>query len=196
MIRSSLVFSRAPGAARPSRQARVRVLWRVLAAVAILAGATVEGFAAVVVEAPTTFVVRHERAIGAPGASLVPALEHVAAWWDAEHTFSGNATNLRLDLRPGGCLCETWPGGFVEHLHVVYANPGIVRFTGAMGPLQELAIAGVLTFAIREADGRTMLVLTYRASGADAKSLERWPSLVDAMLGGVADRLAGYLSPR
>ena len=91
------------------------------------------------------FLVRNTAAINAPPAKVYAALtDGVGDWWDPAHTFSHNAHNLSLDAKPGGCFCERLPdGGGVEHMNVVYASPGkLLRLTGAIGPLQEAALAG------------------------------------------------------
>jgi len=40
---------------------------------------------------------------------------NVGEWWNPAHTFSGDAHNLRIEDRPGGCFCEKLPNnGFVR----------------------------------------------------------------------------------
>ena len=77
--------------------------------------------------------------------------ENVDRWWDAAHTYTGDSTNMSLDATAGGCLCETLPdGGSVEHMRVVYAEPGkTLRLQGGLGPLQSMAVAGAMTFRVR-----------------------------------------------
>src|SRR5690349_9741493 len=51
--------------------------------------------------------------------------QNVGDWWNAQHTFSGNAHNLSIDAKAMGCFCEKLPNqGSVRHLEVVYAAPG------------------------------------------------------------------------
>ena len=73
------------------------------------------------------FEVRETVHVAAPADKAFAALLQPARWWSSEHTFSGNAANLVLDARAGGCWCENLPdGGTVEHLHVVYvARQGV-----------------------------------------------------------------------
>ena len=76
------------------------------------------------------------------------AVGEVGRWWEASHTYSGDAANLSLALAPGGCFCEALPGGGVEHGRVMIAWPErMVRLDAALGPLQEMGVNGVLTFA-------------------------------------------------
>ncbi|HEX7915316.1 MAG TPA: hypothetical protein VF497_06160, partial [Rudaea sp.] len=66
------------------------------------------------------------------------AITGVARWWDSNHTYSGNASNLSLDARAGGCWCEQLAdGGSVQHMTVLTAMPGrMLRLSGGLGPLQ------------------------------------------------------------
>src|ERR1051325_2517996 len=50
----------------------------------------------------------------------------VGDWWSSDHTYSGDAHNLSIDARAGGCWCEKLPksGGSVAHMQVAAAMPG------------------------------------------------------------------------
>ena len=51
--------------------------------------------------------------------------------------------------------------------------PGkMLRLDAALGPLQEMAVSGVITFALEEKDGATTLVATHRVSGDAAHKLD------------------------
>ena len=114
------------------------------------------------------FLVRNTAVINAPPATVYSALtDGVGSWWDPAHTFSHNARNLSLDAKPGGCFCERLPdGGGVQHMSVVYASPGkLLRLTGAIGPLQEAALAGTMTWNLLQAGGGTTVELIYTVGG-------------------------------
>lgn len=49
--------------------------------------------------------------IAAPPARVWEGLAHIGAWRDSRHTYSGDAKNLSIELKPGGCWCEALPGG-------------------------------------------------------------------------------------
>ena len=50
----------------------------------------------------------------------------IASWWDASHSHSGDSKNLAMDVKNGGCWCETLPnGGFVRHMEIVHAAPAM-----------------------------------------------------------------------
>jgi len=94
-------------------------------------------------------------------------VQGVGKWWDSQHTYSGNASNLSIDERLGGYFHEKLPGGgFIEHMRVVYSDPGkMLRMSGGLGPLQELGAAGAMTVAFVEKDSKTEVTMTYAAGG-------------------------------
>jgi hypothetical protein len=149
--------------------------------------------ATVTTQPPSGFTITQERQVQAQPAALLPALGAVGTWWNDRHTFSGSAANLSMDLRAGGCFCERWGDNSVQHLQVLTARPGAVRLIGAMGPLQGLAVNGVMTIELRPSDGKNLLTVTYRIGGADAATLQQWPDKVDAMISETTDRLAHQL---
>ncbi|MEA3057752.1 MAG: hypothetical protein QOF34_567 [Sphingomonadales bacterium] len=118
-------------------------------------------------------------------ADALAAFTRVSSWWMADHTYSGNPANLSLDPRPGGCLCEKFPGGGgVEHLRVTYFEPGkILILTGAMGPLLHEAVDGVLIVHADPVAGGARVTLDYRASGFFNGGGEKFAAMVDRMLG-------------
>jgi uncharacterized protein YndB with AHSA1/START domain len=138
------------------------------------------------------FVVKHEVVVPlAPAAAYAQALR-VPEWWDPEHTYSGKAENLSLRAEPGGCWCESLEGGgFVEHMRVVLAWPGrTLRLQGALGPLQEMGIAGSLTFAFKQEGEGTRVTMTYVVGGHAARGLEGIQKPVDMVLGQALSRYA------
>ena len=119
----------------------------------------------------------------------------VGEWWDPQHTFSGDAKNLSIDPRPGGCFCESLPsGGGVEHLRVVHAAPGrMLRLSGGLGPLQAFGVAGSLTWKLEEADGATAVEVTYVVGGFMEGGLERIGAPVGAVIGEQLGRLKRFV---
>ncbi|MCE9522725.1 MAG: ATPase, partial [Alphaproteobacteria bacterium] len=94
--------------------------------------------------APTGFSVEHKLELKTDAKSAYDAFTKVGSWWNSAHSFSGDAKNLKIDTRPGGCWCETLPeGGFVKHMDVVHAAPGaMLVFSGGLGPLHFMGVAG------------------------------------------------------
>ena len=122
--------------------------------------------------------------IAAPAAKVWESLKHPERWWPADHTWSGRRENLNLEATAGGCFCERWDGGSVEHGHVVMAMPGkLLRLDAALGPLQEMAISGVITVALEENNGSTTMVVTHRVSGDPAHKLDQIAPIVDKVNG-------------
>ena len=81
--------------------------------------------AAVTDSAPNGFALTETVHIAAPRDKVYAALLEPSRWWSSAHSFSGNAANMTLDARAGGCWCETLPnGGSAQHLTVVNVKPG------------------------------------------------------------------------
>ncbi len=100
-------------------------------------------------------------------------LIHVEKWWGTAHTDSGDTAHLSLQAHAGGCLCETWAGGSVQHARVIAAVPGkkLVLET-ALGALRPLAVRGVLTFTLTAQGHGTRIVADYRVNGSSISGLE------------------------
>ena len=160
-----------------------------LALVPLCAGAEVKFAAA------DGFLIEHRFTIAAPAAKVWESLPHPERWWPADHTWSGRRENLSLVADAGGCFCERWEGGIVEHGRVVAVFPGkMLRLDAALGPLQEMGVTGVITFALEEKDGATTLVATHRVSGDAAHKLDQLAPVVDRVnalqFGGLAGAAA------
>ncbi len=141
------------------------------------------------------FLIEHRFTIAAPAAKVWESLQHPERWWPADHTWSGKRENLSLVADAGGCFCERWEGGIVEHGRVVAVFPEkMLRLDAALGPLQEMGVTGVITFALEEKDGATLLVATHRVSGDAAHKLEALAPIVDQVnalqFGGLAAHAA------
>jgi len=151
--------------------------------------------AAVVETTPQGFEVRKVVAIAAPPEAVYEAFVKVGSWWSSDHTFSGDAGNLSLDPRPGGCFCEKLPdGGGVVHLMVVNLAPGkMIRLRGALGPLQSGGLAGAMTVTFAANGSGTELTMTYDAGGYFPGGLESIASAVDFVLSQQFDRLARFV---
>ena len=125
----------------------------------------------------------------------------VQDWWAGSHTYSGDARNLKLDARAGGCWCEKLPrGGVVKHMEVALLIPDrTVRLLGALGPLQEMAATGALTAQFAgAADGGSTITVTYVVNGASPGGWAPLAKAVDGVIteqvqryAGVADQSAG-----
>lgn len=164
------------------------------------------------------FVTKAEAVVDADSKAVWLALISPARWWSSEHTWSADATNLRLTPQAGGCFCETIPetetpdGGFtlqgsVEHMRVIQAYPETaLRMQGALGPLQSEPVTGILTIVISEAEEgpegepRTRIVFEYNVGGKMRYPIPVISQAVDGVmtlqLTGLAEELGVVVAPK
>ena len=168
-----------------------------IATIVALAATSPPSFAAASGVSPSGYLVTHTAELAGSPAAAYAALGEIGKWWNGSHTYSGVAANLAVELRAGGCFCESWgEGNSIEHARVIHAAPGkVLRLEGGLGPLQDMAIAGVMTFAFAEAEGKTRLTFTYRVRGAEA-NLDKSAAIVDKVLGEQVGRFAAYVNAR
>jgi hypothetical protein len=135
------------------------------------------------------FEVREQLHVELPADKIYEAIVSPARWWDSAHTYSGNAANMTLDARAGGCWCEKLEnGGSVQHLQVVYVAPGhALRLRGALGPLQAMAVDGAMTWTLKSTPKGTDLSLTYAVGGYSKDGFAALSTAVDQVL---ADQVA------
>lgn len=158
-----------------------------------------EARAEVVSAAPDAFEIRASVDVDAQAADAWRILLRIERWWNDEHTFSGNAANMRLQPVAGGCWCERWAQGqSVEHARVVLVmtngNTRSLRLNGALGPLQALGAHGVLTFTVTPQGERSRVSIVYRVGGSPSMQLHTLAPVVsevlDAQLAGLTRALA------
>lgn len=137
------------------------------------------------------FTVKSTFTIQASPAEVYRRLIHVGDWWDSEHTYSGDAHNLTIEEKAGGCFCERLAdGGSVRHLEVLFVAPGkTLRMGGGLGPLQGIASSGSMTIKLSRADGGTKLEMTYAVAGYLPSGMNTLAEPVDSVLTGQFTRL-------
>jgi uncharacterized protein YndB with AHSA1/START domain len=165
--------------------------WRSLGALALvmLSGTPAQSAPQVT---PTGFLVKLEVSVNAPAAKVYDALVgQVGSWWNPEHTYSHDAKNLSIDPRPGGCFCEKLPNsGGVEHLRVIYVVPReVLRFSGALGPLQASGVAGSMTWKFTGDGDRTRVQLSYNVGGFIIGGFDQIAPAVESVLNEQLNRL-------
>lgn len=173
---------------------------RSIVAAAALAAALIFAPAAraeVAAASPTSFLIQTEIEVDASPDKVWRDLTRVDRWWDSVHTYSGDASNLRLDARAGGCWCERWGRNqSVEHMRVVAVmkRDGVrtLRAIGGLGPLQEMGVTGVLTFVVSPFANHAKLTVTYRVSGEPGLNLNAIAVPVDSVLMDQIARLRRY----
>ena len=169
---------------------------KLFAAIALLAASPAA--AEVVGASSNGFEVRQTVNLVVPVEIAFGAFADIDAWWDPEHTYSGDSANLSLALVPGGCFCERFPkGGGIEHMRVTYVDPGKhVILTGALGPLLYEATTGVMDISVKSAAGGSQLTLDYRAAGFARGGGEKLAAAVDDVLAEQMKRYRAYATSR
>ena len=134
--------------------------------------------------------------VDAPPAQAYRLLVRLPEWWDPAHTWSGKSRNLSLQPKAGGCFCEKLAdGGSVEHARVVFAQPGqLLRMVGAFGPLQEMPVSAVLSFALAPDGAGTRITMTYRVAGALGMDSAKLAPLVDQVMSSQFSRLRDHIN--
>lgn len=145
---------------------------------------------------PNGFVSKHRVVLAAPPAAAYRALvEDVHLWWDASHSFGGSAAGFSIEAKAGGCFCEDVEGVSVEHMRVVNAQAGkrlVLR--GGLGPLQEMAVTGSMTFALQPTPEGSVLLYTYSVGGYLPGGLAALAEPVDRVQLGQLERLAKHIA--
>lgn len=165
-------------------------------AIALLASLLAGNAAAEVKQASADgFFLSFEGPVAASATKAYADITQIQRWWDSEHTYSGKSANLSLKAEAGGCFCERWKDGSVEHGRVVMALPGkLLRLETSLGPLQERALKGILSFFVKTEDSTTTLTIEYRVNGATTSGLDQLAPNVDEVLGAQVDRLRRYIA--
>lgn len=163
-------------------------------ALACLVAAAGGAHAEVRAVAPDAFQILHTESVNAPPSAVYAAIGQIERWWDGSHTYSGSAANLSLAMQPGGCWCERWPAGAVEHARVVMTmRDQAVRFEGGLGPLQNLGVSATLTFLMQPETAGTTLIVGYRVNGSSQSGLDKLATPVDGVIGAAVQRLKRYV---
>jgi uncharacterized protein YndB with AHSA1/START domain len=144
------------------------------------------------------FVIQSTVMAEGPPSQVYRDLIRIGQWWDPAHTWSGSAKNLKLEPRAGGCFCEKLAdGGSVQHGRVLFAQPGkLFRLEAALGPLQDMAVTAVLTFALAPDGPGTRITMTYRVAGSLTMDSAKLAPGVDKVMGIQLSRLRDLASGR
>jgi uncharacterized protein YndB with AHSA1/START domain len=141
------------------------------------------------------FTVTHATVVAAEPEQVWAAFTQLPRWWKSSHSWSGQASNMSLDAEAGGCWCERWGNGnSAVHGRVLMAQPGsVLRLQAWLGPLQDLPVAGVLTFGTAKRDGETRLRVVYRVAGGVEAGLDTLAGPVDSVIGEQVRRLKAFI---
>jgi uncharacterized protein YndB with AHSA1/START domain len=141
--------------------------------------------AEVVDQRATGFSLQEKEQIAAAPAKVYAALIEPSKWWDSAHTFSGDAKNMTLDVRAGGCWCESLPksGGSALHMTVVNVIPEkLLRMRGALGPFQSTGMEGAMNITLTAKNGGTELEVSYNLGGYVWGDFQALPKSADGVL--------------
>jgi uncharacterized protein YndB with AHSA1/START domain len=112
-------------------------------------------------------------------------------WWHPSHTYSGDAANLSLDVRPGGLWKEEWDGGSVAHGHVLFVQPGsTLRLEAPFGPLQSIGAYTIWTITITATDEGSVVVFDEVSTGPPTADMAGLAPAVDRVKAEAIGRLA------
>ena len=159
---------------------------------ACLVGFGLSGTAAaeVVSSGPGHYHLAHEANSDLDPDALWARLIKPSAWWDPEHTYSGDSNNLKLKARAGGLWQESWDGGSVAHGHVLGAIEGKELVLDApFGPLQKMAVQTVWVITIEPAGNGSKVTFTEQANGAAESNLDQLAPAVDFVKQNAIERL-------
>lgn len=170
-----------------------RVVFTLIAALSCTAMSP--ALAKVVASGDTGFAVSQTAIVKAAPDRIWAALLTPGRWWSSQHSWSGDAANMTLTPRPGGCFCETLPGGgFAQHASVIMVRPdAMLRLSGAFGPMQGEALSGTLTITLEATEGGTRLTFDYIVGGYARFPLASMPAAVDAVIGEQHGRLVRFV---
>lgn len=152
------------------------------------------GSAELLVSRSDGFIIEQQRTLLATKTAVFDRMTAgLSSWWDADHSFSGDAGNLRLDR---DCLCEAWGDSLVRHLDVKsWLQGDKVIMQGGLGPLKELGLHGTMIWSVAASSEReTVVHWKYFVAGVSDADLLALAPVVDAVLGGQMDRLAARFS--
>jgi uncharacterized protein YndB with AHSA1/START domain len=178
----------------PIRIERMEVIMRTLC---VLLGLLAAPASASVVSASSSgFELRHTIDVPLAPAQALAAFGQIGSWWSKEHTYSGDAARLSLELRPGGCWCERLNGGGgVEHMRVAAYLPGErIVLTGGLGPLLFEGTSGVMLVRAIKAGNGSQLVINYRVAGFARGNGTEMAVGVDTVLREQVERLRLFAS--
>ena len=140
------------------------------------------------------FEVQHSVNLVIPVAQTFAAFGRVGQWWGKDHTYSGDSARMSLQMRQGGCWCETLEGGGgIEHMRVTFLKPGEqVVLTGSLGPLLYEATTGVMHVKVDPIAGGSKLTMNYRAAGFANGGGAKMAPLVDQVLADQMKRFRAF----
>ncbi len=157
---------------------------RVLLIAAAVAAMCGTARAEVVDQQANGFSLQEHETIAAAPDKIWAELIQPAHWWSSAHTLSGDAKNMTLEVRAGGCWCETLKGGgSALHMTVVQVRPDLLlRLRGALGPFQSTGMDGAMNIVLTPQGKSTKVDLVYNLGGYVWGGYQALPSTADGVL--------------
>ncbi len=189
---------------KPQPARRHPVLSLCLAGLSLLAGLLTSLFTTPLRAEPSAvsasgFLSSFREEIKATPEAAWAAIVALPQWWNPRHSHSGRAGAMSLDAQAGGCWCERWTDAAgrthsAMHGQVVMLQSGrVIRLFAALGPLQDLAVNGVLNVVVGAGAGadadKIFLRISYRVAGDASLALDKLAAPVDAVIGEQFKRL-------
>jgi len=151
-----------------------------VALIAVLSGFSRVASAEVVSAAPEHYVLKHEASSELAPKQLWARLIDPRQWWHPDHTYSGDSSNLSLELTVGGQWREDWNGNSVLHGTVINVTVGsMLRLDAPFGPLQELAVNTVWTITVEPEGSGSKVTFDEVANGSKFSGLDELAKAVD-----------------
>ena len=142
------------------------------------------------------FIIKIERTASADVKTSYQQFLNVGQWWSGDHTWFGDAENLFMEAKAGGCFCEKSGEKEVLHMTVSYIDPmNEVRLVGGLGPLQMLGIHGGMSWKFKAVDStHTLITQQYHVVGYVKGGMDGFANIVDTVQTIQIDRLVAKLS--
>ena len=131
----------------------------------------------------TGFTIKSNVHLKAGRSAAFAQLIQIGDWWFDDHTWFGSSQAMQIEEHAGGCWCETAGKKSAVHGIVSQIDPGnLLRLNAALGPLQEQAVSGVLTFKLEDMGSGAHLYVTYKVNGFSADEANEWAPIVDFVI--------------
>lgn len=181
-----------------------KLIFRIIMGIAALCGMTTAN-AEVTNTADNGFTVQHQTVIAGDAEAVWKAMIAPSRYWNADHSWTGDAENFYLVPQAGGCFCELIrttsadniksSEGSVQHMRVIYAhNHKMLRMSGALGPLQGEAVTGTLTMLLQPQGSSTAVRFTYKVGGYMEYPIDEIAPAVDGVIGEQLARLSALFA--
>jgi len=152
--------------------------------------------AKVIDQSATGFTLAYEADFTVEPNAAYDAFVDSGSWWSKDHTYSRDSKNLTIDLKNGGCWCETLPnGGFVRRMELIHVVPGEwLLLRGGLGPLAFMGVAGAMRVTFEKEDKGTHVTMRYAIGGHDDDDFKTIPNEVDQVLGEQFKRYSNFVT--